>query len=66
VCSNPNRNSCWVLEAPQDTIDTVFIHMWEFTYSVRTFFNLIEVAYTVIEERAIYLRLKREGLLDNW
>jgi hypothetical protein len=66
VCSNPNRDPCWVLEAHQDTIDTVFIHMWEFTYSVRTFFNLIEDAYTVIEERAIYLRLKREGLLDNW
>jgi hypothetical protein len=40
--------------------------MWEFTYSMRTFFNLIEEAYTVAEEKAIYLRLRREGLLDHW
>jgi hypothetical protein len=66
MCANPSNNSCWVHKADQDTVDTVFSCMWEFTYSMRTFINLIEAAYTVAEERAIYLRLSNEGLLDNW
>lgn len=66
MCADRNRKSCWVKQADQDTIDAVFSCMWEFTYSMRTFFNLIEEAYTVAEEKAIYLRLRREGLLDHW
>lgn len=66
MCADPNKKSCWVLKADQDEIDSVFSCMWEFTYSMRTFFILIEETYTVLEERAIYLRLRREGLLDNW
>lgn len=65
MCAS-QMNSCWVHKADKDTIDTMFTCLWEFTYSVRTFFNLIEETYTVLEERAIYLRLRKEGLLDNW
>jgi hypothetical protein len=65
VCNNQNRKSCWVSNAHQDVIDTQFSHLWELTYSMRTFFVLIEALYTVAEERAIYLRLREEGLLDN-
>lgn len=66
MCANQNRMSCWVFNAHQDVIDSQFSHMWELTYSMHTFFSLIEATYTIIEERAIYLQLKREGLLDNW
>lgn len=66
MCANPKKPSCWVLSVDKDVIDTVFACMWEYTYSARSFFNLIERAYTVAEEKAIYLRLSREGLLDNW
>lgn len=66
MCVNPNQNPCWALSAHQDVVDTVFSHLWEITYSMRTFFILIEEAYTVAEERAIYQRLSREGLLDKW
>lgn len=66
MCANPKKSSCWVLNVEKDVIDTVFTCMWEHNYSVHSFFNLIERAYTVAEEKAIYLRFKREGLLDNW
>lgn len=67
MCAPQSRMSpCWVHETDQDTIDTVFSCMWEFAYSMRTFFNLIEALYTVAEEKAIYQQLSREGLLDNW
>jgi hypothetical protein len=66
VCAKPNRTSCWVTKVEQDVIDTVFSRMWEVTYSMYTFFILIEMAYTVAEEKAIYQQLSNEGLLDNW
>lgn len=66
MCARSNRKSCWVFNAHQDVIDTQFSHMWELTYSMRTFFILIEATYTVLEERAIYQRLQEEGLMDGW
>jgi hypothetical protein len=66
MCRKSNRMSCWVFNAHQDVIDSQFSHMWELTYSMHSFFILIEATYTVLEERAIYQRLKAEGLLDNW
>lgn len=66
MCVNQNRMSCWVFNAHKDVIDSQFAHMWEYTYSQWTFFSLIEETYSIVEERAIYQRLRREGLLDNW
>lgn len=64
MCRSPRQ--CWNCTLSDDEIMSIFVHMWECTYSVHTFFNLIEATYTVAEEKDIYLRLSREGLLDNW
>lgn len=66
MCAKPSSMSCWVTKVEQDVVDLVFGRMWEFTYSMHTYFLLIEHTYTVAEEKAIYRQLKAEGLLDNW
>lgn len=66
MCTKPNKMSCWVTKVEQDVIDVVFGRMWEFTYSMHTYFLLIERTYTVAEEKAIYQQLSNEGLLGDW
>jgi hypothetical protein len=64
MCNGPRH--CWTCVLDYIEIAGIFDRMWERTYSTHTFFHLIEREYTVMEEKEIYQRLKREGLMDNW